>query len=73
MERVPQPEYDKAKGQLRLQVNAVMNCFRCYGLNADVDAATEELIRLAELFSMRLRGKDKPIMVRNTPRIRPTD
>ena len=73
MEKVSQIDYDKAIGQFRLQLNGIMNCFRCYGLNADVDGATEEIVTLAVLLSMRLRGKDKPIMVRKEPRIRPTD
>jgi len=77
--RVSDESYQKALTQLRLQVSAIMNNFRCYGLQDDVDGkdghggAIDELIKLAEQFSMRVRGKDEPIRVRNTPRRRPTE
>ena len=73
MEKIPQIEYDKALGQFRLQLNGTMNCFRCYGLDQDVDGACEEIVKLAELFSMRVRGKDIPIKVRDNPRRKPTE
>ena len=73
MNKIPQEQYDKAVGQFRLGLNPVMNCFRCYGMEHDVDAASEEIVRLAELFAMRVRGKDVPIMVRKTPRRKPTE
>ena len=72
-QRIPQEEYDKALGQFRLQLNGIMNCFRCYGLNLDVDGAIGETVKLAELFAMRVRGKEIPIMVRNKPRRKPTE
>jgi hypothetical protein len=73
MDKIPQESYDKAVGQFRLQLNGIMNCFRCYGLQDDVDGAIIEIIKLAEQFGMRVRGVDKPIHVRSTPRPRPTD
>ncbi len=73
MDKIPQEQYDKALGQLRLQLGGVMNCFRCYGMGEDVDSAIIEIIKLAEQFSMRVRGKDIPIKVRDTPRMRPTE
>lgn len=73
MEKIPQESYDKALGQFRQQLIGIMNCFRCYGLDQDVEGACEEIIKLAELFSMRVRGKDVPIKVRETPRRRPTE
>jgi len=72
-QRIPQEEYDKALWQSRAQVNAIMNCFRCYGQNQDVDMATEELVKVIELFAMRVRGKEVPILVRSKPRRRPTE
>lgn len=71
--RIPQEQYDKAKGQFRLQLNAIMNCFRVYGLDHDVDMATEEIVKLTELFAMRVRGKDVPIKVRDKPRRKVTE
>ena len=73
MEKIPQEQYDKALGQFRLQLNGIMNCFRCYGLDNDAEGACEEIVKLAEQFSMRTRGKDVPIRVRETPRRKPTE
>ncbi len=73
MEKIPQEQYDKALGQFRLQLNGIMNCFKCYGLDNDVEGACEEIIKLAEQFSMRIRGKNVPIKVRETPRRKPTE
>jgi hypothetical protein len=71
--RIPDDDYSKAIGQLKLQVNGVLNCFRCYGMDHDVDIAIREVTLLAEQFAMRVRGKDEPILVRTVPRERPTD
>jgi len=71
--RIPDAAYAKAVGQFRLGLNPIMNCFRCYGMGDDVDGATTEIVLLAEKFGMRVRGKDTPISVRNTPRRRPTE
>jgi len=73
MEKIPQESYDKALGQFRLQLGAIMNCFRCYGMQEDVDGVIPEIVKLAEQFAMRVRGKDIPIMVRSKPRRRPTE
>jgi len=58
---IAQEEYDKAIGQLRLQLNGVFEPFRMYGLDAYIPGAQGEVIRLAEDFSLRIRGVDKPI------------
>ncbi len=71
--RIPQDEYNKAVGQFRLQLNGIMNCFRCYGLDQDVDGAIAEIVMLAEQFGMRVRGKDTPIKVRDKPRRKPIE
>ena len=73
MDKISQGKYDKALGQFRLQLNGIMNCFRCYGMEKDVDEAMVEIVKLAEQFSMRTRGKDIPIKVREKPRRRPTE
>ena len=73
MDKIPQESYDKALGQFRLQLNGIMHCFCCYGLDQDVVGATEEIVKLAELFAMRVRGKSIPIEVRETPRRKPTE
>ena len=73
MQKIPQEQYDKAIGQFRLQLSGVMNNFRCYGLQEDVESAIPEIIKLAEQLAMRVRGKDIPIKVRETPRRKPTE
>jgi len=58
---LPDKEYRKAIGQFSLQMNAVFEPFMCYGLQAFVPGAIKEIVRLAEDFSLRTRGVDKPI------------
>ena len=71
--KISQGEYDKAKGQLRLQFNGVLNCFRCHGLDIYVEGAIDECVELAEQFAMRVRGKQIPIKTRNNPTRKPTE
>ena len=65
-------EYQKAETQLRMQVGRVFDYIKVddklpirymYGLGAWVPGATEEFIRLAQDFSLRTRGVDKPISI----------
>ena len=70
--KIPQTEYNKAKGQLRLQLTGVFSPFMCYGLNEYVSGAIDECIHLAEQFSMRVRGKDIPIEMKSNRREKPT-
>lgn len=73
MIKIEQKKYDKAKGQLKLQLNGVFSCFRCYGLELYIDGAIDECIHLAEQFAMRVRGKDVPIVMKGKARRRPTE
>ena len=61
MIKIPAEDYDKAKGQLRLQLNDVLSIFSMYGMKEFIPSAVEEIMELAEQFSMRTRGKDIPI------------
>lgn len=54
-------EYAKAVGQLRLNLNGVFDCFRCYGLDVFIPGAVAEAVRLAEDFGLRVRGIDQAI------------
>ncbi len=56
-----QEDYDKAVGQLRLQLNGVLSPFQSYGLDVFVPGAITEIVKLCEDFSLRTRGVDKPI------------
>lgn len=62
-ERIPDEEYKKAVGQLRLQLNGVMKVFDMYGLGEFIPGAIAEVIDLCEQFGMRVRKKDEPIFL----------
>lgn len=68
--RLPDDEYAKAKGQLSINAYGIFNFMEVegsnpvqyqYGLGVYVDGAVREIVRLAEDFSLRCRGVDKPI------------
>ena len=59
--RIPDKEYDKAVTQLRLQFGAALHPLRLYGQSEYVDEMIPVLVKLAEDFSLRCRGIDKPI------------
>lgn len=56
-----QDDYDKAVGQFRLQVGAVLAPFCMYGMDVLVPGAVREIVRLAEDFGLRVRGVDQVI------------
>ncbi len=72
-QRIPEDDYRKLLFQLRGQMGAILNVFRCYGLNDYVDQAIEECVKVAENFGMAVRGKDKPLHVLSEPKRRATD
>ena len=71
---LPKPDYDKAVGQLRMQARGILDFLRVddklpvryiYGLGIYIEGAVEEMVELAEDFSVRVRGdKDQPIRVK---------
>ena len=67
---VEEDKYQKAVGQLRMQLNAVFLPFQAYGLDVFVPGAITEVIKLCEDFSLRVRGVDKPISLDNIRNIR---
>lgn len=52
---------EKAKGQLRLQLNAVMQPYMTYGLQLFVPETISEIMKLAEMYHQRRSGEDVPI------------
>jgi hypothetical protein len=61
---LPQPEYNKAVFQLRGAIfNVLQDTYNIQGMGAFNDGATSALVKLAEDFSLRVRGKDHPIQV----------
>lgn len=63
-----QGDYDKAVGQLRLQVGAVLTPFCMYGMDVLVPGAVREIVRLAEDFGLRVRGVDQAISLEDVRR-----
>ena len=61
---LPDEEYQKAVAQLRLQLNGVFSVFNTYGLDVYVPGAISEAVKLAEDFGLRVRGVDKPIVLK---------
>jgi hypothetical protein len=65
---LPKEEYDKAIGQFGLQVGGILSVFDLYGLGVFIPQAQEEIKKLAEDFSLRVRGVDKPISLEEVRR-----
>ncbi len=61
--RISEDSYRKLVFQLRGQYMAILNVFRCYGLDPYVDTALDECVKVAENFGMAVRGKRKPIHI----------
>lgn len=59
-----QRDFDKAVGQLRLQLNGVLEPFQLYGQGDYIPGAISGIVDLAIDFSLRVRGVDKPIQYR---------
>lgn len=58
---LPDDMYEKAVGQLRLNLSGVFVPFDLYGQDVFIPAAIDEVVKLCEDFSLRCRGVDKPI------------
>jgi len=63
-QKIPQKEYDKAVGTLRLRLNDVFQAFNIYGLHIFINGAIDEVMELAEQFGQRVRGEDIPIQLK---------
>jgi len=68
--RISESDYLKLVFQLRGQFLAILNVFRCYGMDAYIDTAVIECTTVAENFGMALRGKRKPIHILHEPKRR---
>lgn len=69
-QRISDAQYKKLLFQARGQYIAILNVFKCYGMDAYVDQAVEACMRVTENFGMAVRGKDKPIHILNEPKRR---
>ena len=61
--KLPENQYRKLLFQTRGQYSAILNVFRCYGMDLFVDQAIEECIKVTENFGQAVRGKDKPVHI----------
>jgi len=61
-------EYQKAVGQLRLQLNGIYSVFASYGMQVYIPQAIEETVKLCEDFGLRVRGIDHPISLEEVRR-----
>ena len=71
--RLPDDDYKKLVFQLKGQFGAILNVFRCYGLDPYVDQAIKECVRVSENFGMAVRGANRPIHIYSTPKRRATE
>jgi len=66
--RLPEEQYRKLLFQTRGQFIAILNVFRCYGLDVFVDLAIDECIKVTENFGQIVRGHDKPVHILLEPK-----
>ena len=71
--KLPEEQYRKLLFQTRGQYIAILNVFRCYGLDPYVDYAIDECMKVTENFGQIVRGDDKPIHILNEPKERATE
>ena len=62
--KIPEEAYNKAKGQLRLQLNRILAVYDGYGMNIYKPQVIDAILEVAEQFGKRIRGKDVPIVLR---------
>ena len=71
--KIPEDKYRKLLFQARGQYIAILNVFKCYGMDAFVDQAIEECMIVTERFGQAVRGDDKPIHILDKPKARGTE
>jgi hypothetical protein len=62
---LPEPEYNKARFQLKSQIMAIMKPLELYGQKPIVDEVVNQVVSLAEDFSLRVRGVDKALIAKS--------
>jgi len=71
--KLPEEQYKKLLFQTRGQFIAILNIFKCYGMDVFVDQAIEECMKVTENFGQAVRGSDKPIHILDKPKVRATE
>jgi len=71
--KLPESSYKKLLFQARGQYVAILNVFKCYGMDIFVEQAIEECMKVTENFGQAVRGDDKPIHILEKPKARITE
>ena len=71
-QKLPDEQYKKLLFQARGQYGAILNVFKCYGMDVFVDQAIEECMKVTENFGQAVRGDEKPIHILDKPKERGT-
>jgi len=58
---LPDENYQKAIGQLRLQINGALRPLRSYGQAVYCDQTADAIVKLCEDFGLRVRGVEHAI------------
>ena len=62
--KIPQEDYEKAIGQFKMQVQALLACtYSMHGYQDYTVSVAQVIVTLAEQFGKRVRGKDSPIVL----------
>ena len=66
--KIPESQYKKLLFQTRGQYIAILNVFRCYGLDIYVEGAIDEYMKITERFGQIVRGDNKPVHILDKPK-----
>ena len=62
MEKIPQDKYEQLIGEFKREVGMLLSTtFRMYGYDAYVPQVTDQIVGMAEILSMAIRGKNIPL------------
>ncbi len=71
--KIAEADYNKLLFQTRGQYVAILNVFRCYGMDNYVDEAINECMKVTENFGQIVRGHNKPVHIMDKPKKRVTE
>ncbi len=72
-QKIPEDAYRKLVFQARGQYTAILNVFRCYGMDDFVDQAIGECMKVTENFGQAVRGSKAPIHILSSLKQRATE
>ena len=72
-QKIPEEQYRKLLFQTKGQFMAILNVFKCYGMEVFVEQAIEECMKVTENFGQVVRGDDKPVHILDKPKARITE